>query len=755
MEPHATETLHANETGGDSLLRLTAVERLSLHATAGETLPRISNAVAYTGGVMYPDLNVANNYKGPVVVDVAGIEISDDTPWNRDHDAKRPVGHSTEVRSDGVQLLYSGVFSLDNDDSREITTGRTFPWKPSVGLCLLEWRMVREGETTTVNGRSFEGPFLLVTRSALKHIAIVTEPGDTNVDPLLIAQHLTGNAPNMDFAAYVASLGLDAATLTPEATAALQKAFDAIQAGAADSSETTESEMAASANPDAATATATASSATPAANANSQQRANLTNAQSQESLRAQMRQTIAEEHQRGTAIRTLCARFGNPQVSIGGQTVDLAAHAIANGLTMEQAELHARRHQEVESTREGRSAGPFIHARSRSSEGTIETLQAGLLLRAGIALDSPAFANQSIRSQLPVWLRAGLNDTARQRVMDNAQRFQMSLPDACAAALHARGQDVPHSRPEMLQASFSTGAVSDLFGTTIGAVALKSYAEIVDFSLGWCQEGENPDMELHNRTRLQAAGDLSHHPAGGTADHTHRASLSEKAKVDRFSRMAEFDEADFMSDNLTLLIKTPRDFGFAAGRVRPNLVASLMLANPTLLVTGRALFNATDLSTLTGSALNEANLSLAIARMMLKKDGDASINLAATHLIVPPALFDPANRLCTSPEFSNDSGKGAKNVLASYRITPVGEARLQNGMVDPVSKAALAGSATDWFLVSAEGNTIEVTFLEGAGRIPIVKVEQLTGGKFGICVTVKHYVGCRALDHLPFVRASA
>jgi hypothetical protein len=749
-EPHATETLYATETGEDSLLRLTAVERLSLHATAGEPMPRISNAIAYTGGVMYPDLNVANNYQGPVVVDVAGIEIAADTPWNRDHDPKRPVGHSTDVQSDGSQLLYSGFFSLDNDDSREITTGRTFPWKPSVGLCLLEWRMVREGETVFVNGRNFDGPFLLVTRSSLKHIAIVTEPGDTNVDPLLIAQHQPGHVSIMDFAAYVASLGLDLATLTPEATAALQSAYDAMHSGDADSSYQEPDAMDASAN-------AMADPATPVAKAaaSSSQAANVTNAQQQETLRAQMRQTIAEEHSRGTAIRTLCARFGNPQVSIGGQTVDLAAHAIANGLTMEQAELHARRHQEVESTRESRSSGPFIHARSRSADGTIETLQAGLLLRAGIALDSPAFATPSIRAQLPGWLRAGLNDAARQRVMDNGHRFQMSLPDACAAALHARGQDVPHARLEMLQASFSTGAVSDLFGTTIGAVALKSYAEIADFSVGWCQEGENPDMELHNRTRLQSVGDLSHHPAGGSADHAHRQSLSEKAKVDRFSRQAEFDEADFMSDNLQLLIKTPREFGFAAGRVRPNLVASLLLSNPTLLVTGRQLFNATDLSVLTGSALNEANLSLAIARMMLKKDGDASINLAATHLIVPPALLDPANRLTTSAEFSNDSGKGAKNVLAAYGIKPVPEARLQNGMIDPISKAALAGSATDYFLVSAEGNTIEVTFLEGAGRVPIVKVEQSTGGKFGMVVTVKHYVGCRALDHLPFVRCSA
>ena len=263
-------------------------------------------------------------------------------------------------------------------------------------------------------------------------------------------------------------------------------------------------------------------------------------------------------------------------------------------------------------------------------------------------------------------------------------------------------------------------------------------------------------MELHNRNRMEAAGDLSHHPSGGAAEHATRAVLSEQSKVERFSKQLNMDEADFMSDNFGKLVDTPRDFGLAAGRVRPNLVAAIFLANPTLLVTARALLNTTDGSDLgVGNALARATLSLAIAKLGLRRDGDASINLQPTHLLVPPQLRDTAVQLCKSDQVMVDGGLGSKNVLAEYMIKPVSEPRLANGLIDPVSKVALAGSATDWILVSAEAHTIEVTTLEGAGKVPIVKSEPLIGGEFGLNITVRHYVGARAQDYRGFCRGKA
>jgi hypothetical protein len=146
----------------------------------------------------------------------------------------------------------------------------------------------------------------------------------------------------------------------------------------------------------------------------------------------------------------------------------------------------------------------------------------------------------------------------------------------------------------MLHASFSSGTVAALFGATLGAKMLESYAEIEDFSQGICSEDEKPDLEEHNINRMQAIGNLKHHPVGGKAQHASRRVLSEIAQVGRFSEQLSFDEADMLGDNFSKLKDTPQDFGQAAGRLRPDLVAALLMSNPTLTQTARALFNTTD-----------------------------------------------------------------------------------------------------------------------------------------------------------------
>jgi hypothetical protein len=138
---------------------------------------------------------------------------------------------------------------------------------------------------------------------------------------------------------------------------------------------------------------------------------------------------------------------------------------------------------------------------------------------------------------------------------------------------------------------------------------------------------------------MQAAPNLKHHPVGGKASHGNRRVLTEKAQVGRFSEQLKIDEADMFGDNFQKLKDTPQDFGRAAGRLRPDLVAALLMSNPTLTQTARALFNSTDGNAATGKALARATLSEMIARLLKVKDGDATLNLKMTHLVVPPDLI--------------------------------------------------------------------------------------------------------------------
>ena len=231
--------------------------------------------------------------------------------------------------------------------------------------------------------------------------------------------------------------------------------------------------------------------------------------------------------------------------------------------------------------------------------------------------------------------------------------------------------------------------------------------------------------------------------------------ITEKAQVFRFSRQMKIDEADILGDNFGKFKDTPRDFGLAAGRVRPDMVASVLLSNANLTATGRALFNSTDGNAATSAALTRANLSSLIAAIRKRKDGDATLDLPVTHLLVPPDLLDTALQLCYSVVISNDSGAGNMNPVKAYGITPISEPRLSNGLAHPVTGTALAGSATTYYGVSNRARTIEVTYLAGAGRTPVVRSETLVGGEFGLAIDVRHYVGATALDWRGFQRQVA
>jgi hypothetical protein len=729
-------------TSGDS------IELQAADPNTPDALPSFSG-IAYTGGVMNPKLAI--QWNGPVVIDLAGLDAPVG-PVHRDHDESRPVGHLTAVANDGTKLSVTGVFSVPSVDQQEIIAGAKngFPWRPSVGVKILTYSTIPQGQTLQCNGRTFDGPILVIKRSQLKEVSLVTIAGDPD-SSVSIAASANPNMPTFDD--YCKSLGLDPATLSPEAKTALQVSYAESIEPAADASDPP-------ADPAPQPPTATASQPTeppmtkPVTAAASSASPDLTAAGGLDltAYRSQM----AAETKRVNDVTTLCARFGSPTVMVGGKNVDLAAHAIENGLTGDQTELLARRHQDLEASRNSRPHGPAIHSRSSHSSIDLGALQGGIMLRAEMRLDSPTLAKPDVKAKLPRFLQAGLNDPIRQQTMEAAHQYRdLTLLESCKLGLQARGIDVPANRVDMLQASFSSGTVAALFGATLGAKMLESYAEVDDFSAGICSESERPDLEEHNNNRMQAAPNLKHHPVGGKAKHGNRRVLTEKAQVGRFSEQLKIDEADMFGDNFGKLKDTPQDFGRAAGRLRPDLVAALLMSNPTLLQTARALFNTTDGNSATGKALARATLSEMIARLLKVKDGDATLNLKMSHLIVPPELMDLAIQLCYSANLSNDSGSGEMNPLKKYGVTPVTDARFSNGLVHPVTEQAIAGSDTTYYGMSKDGRTIEVNYLQGAGRVPVVRVETLVGGEFGVVIDVKHYIGVNALDFRAVQRFAA
>ncbi len=174
---------------------------------------------------------------------------------------------------------------------------------------------------------------------------------------------------------------------------------------------------------------------------------------------------------------------------------------------------------------------------------------------------------------------------------------------------------------------------------------MMGFREVNDTTAGWTRNDTVPDFEQHGRHGIESMESLDPLPPGGEAGHAKRSAWKELQSAARYAKQFMIDEQDLIGDRLGLLKDTPFAMGRAAGRLRPDLVYGLLLANPTMNRTQRAAFHTQDGTLLSGAALGSASLSTAIASLMKQKDGDATLNLNPTHLLVGAELADAAIQL--------------------------------------------------------------------------------------------------------------
>ena len=393
-----------------------------------------------------------------------------------------------------------------------------------------------------------------------------------------------------------------------------------------------------------------------------------------------------------------------------------------------------------------------------------QALEAGLILRCGGALDSRAYAHRGAVDKLPGWLRAGINDANRNRVMEEGHRFsKLSAVDLCQHALRAAGRAVPFDRDEMIRAAFSTPSFNNVITTSMNAMLMQSYVEAADTTGGWVIETDVSNYLLQERSRVTTTSNLTRQPEGAEADHDAPDDLKETYKVARYGKQLVVDEIAITNDTLGAFAEKAGTYGIAAARLRPDLVYATLLANPTLNATGLALFsdtNDTD-NLLASSALAAGTLATARARMATVKENGVSLGLTMTHLIVPVALGDTAYnlvssqlQLITSTSGTADRTAGDLNALKRHNFTLVEEPRLDNGVIHPETGTSYAGSATTWFGASSQAPSLEVGYLQGSGRAPQSRTWQLTGATYGVGWAVKHVIGICPRDWRGLIKAT-
>lgn len=690
---------------------------------------------AYDGGKL-----PVEGFKVPVVLDLKTLTHRPGYSVIIDHNAKtdHTLGQVNRFANDGRGIVIAGLVTGDHWPVVKnvcVQADKGHIWEASVGAMfdVEEARLIEEGQTIAVNGQDLSGPFVLAMNAVVRETSVLPMGAASTTSVNLAAMAaliLKGNAMQT-FEEWAASLGVDPATIPEALKAVLMKDYQSMLTAqaetttevAAEGATTTEGEKMEEAAAVAAAAklTVTAGAVTTAGSS------------AHDPIR-EMNERSASNYNRIVQIQARCA--SNPAV---------VQAAIKNGWDADRAELEMLRQN-------NRSQAPAGHSKSHETSCTLQALQGAMVLQAGLALDHPSFTgHRAVAMGIPSWLRAGLNDSERNRWMEAAHKYEtMSLVDICEEAIRLDNREAPSNRYEMIQAAFSGGNLAAIFTTNVNTQILASYEEADDTTKEWTKDREVANFLENENPRMTAGSRLKKLGTGGTADDMTREAVNEKFKIARYAGKFTVDEQDVINDQFGAIDTQPKDMGLAAAQLRPDLVYAILAENPTLLSTTRALFNVTD-GNYTGSAgLDVTKLSAAVARLRLITENGRSLNLQPTHMAVPPSLEDTAINLTSSElllyKGSTDAEKGSINPHKRRGIKIVSDARLENGVTDPKNDISYGGSASTWYLMCAMAHTILVAYLRGTGKAPQVRQFQLERGQWGYGWDVKMDIGAAPMD---------
>lgn len=708
------------------------------------------------------DMMDIDGYTNPVVVDLASIDLakSQQIPALFLHDrsgADSIVGQIDKVFLAEGYLQAEGFFVKGPVTSKVLEKAEDgYVWQCSIGGEPAYVDMVKQGQTIAVNGKTFEGPLCVARGLKLVEISFVVIGADTQTAAVLASKKAAKNRKiegyAMSFEDWLVSLGFGTesqSSLTEIQITNLKQKYlmeypevEDPPVPAMDEEEVVDEEEVTSEGE---------------GEEEELEEELPTNAGAKKHS-----EYVEAELARIRGITRIAAAYKVSQITAkNGKTVDFVDHAISQKWSIDRVKA------EVLDMRRGKMIHtPNVVVKAASSKKEqLAALEASLIERNNGSIDDKRIAASRGSHALfgaGHWMTRDVNDQVRDKIMNASRSYGgLSAVDICREILRIEGSSVANSfdRKEVIKAAFSGGSLANVFTTNVNAILLASYMESVDTTMDWTMAVEVANFQSQERPRVRLGDGLALLPPGASADHADYADEVESYRIYRFAKQFVVDEQDIINDRLNALGDTPRRLGLAAARLRPDIVYAILMSNPTLTATGRALFNSTDGNLATSSSLSATTLAAAIAAMMKMQENSVNINLKMTHAIVPPSLMHTLRNLVGSTDIaltgSTSVEKGNINPIYADNVKPLSDARLENGVTDPISGTTTAGSATTWYGVSTDSPGIEVAYLSGTGRAPQVRPFMLDRGQWGMGWDVKHDIGAKALDFRPLRKHTA
>ncbi len=401
-------------------------------------------------------------------------------------------------------------------------------------------------------------------------------------------------------------------------------------------------------------------------------------------------------------------------------------------------------------------SGPAIHSRSREADTNVRSLAAGTL--AGQSLDPTVHAMHGGGGNP---LRG---DRLTEQDADRGEQFAgMSAPDLFRECLRldtGRYHRTIEQAMDAVREAPSGGSLAWVFGTNVYARLVAGWETTEDTTLGWCDEEDVQNFLQQEDITLEAQARLEQLARGATANDATISDKHETYKIARYAKKFGIDDQDIIDDRLSAIMRMPMEMGMAARRLRPDLVYSVMIENPTLVADTGAVFNATAVTTTGGhanlgtGALASATLKTAITAMGKQRDSNSNVlNITPKYLIFPADLSWTADELLSPAMIAKlfadtaDPQHTTENLIARRRLMPVMDDRIgAAGVIDPRTGSARTGSATNWFLAAGGSRSIRVAYRRGTGRSPVMRSNVWDKGQWGMGWDINLDIGAAFMD---------
>lgn len=466
------------------------------------------------------------------------------------------------------------------------------------------------------------------------------------------------------------------------------------------------------------------------------------------------RQAVAEERARVTAIRKLA-----------GDDVPEAMRQLAeeDGWSIDRCSREF-----LTAVRESRapSAGFAIHSRSHDKDCNVRSLAAGMLMGQNI---DPTTHSMHGGQKMP-----RRTDKLTEEDADRGEDFRaISAVDLCRECAQRDTGKYHRDPSDAIRAAVSGGTLSHVFSTNVYARLITGWETVGDTTLGWCDEEDVANFQTQEDISIRSNSRLQKLPRGDTAKHADISDSHETYKIARFAKQFSVDEQDLIDDRLGAIMRMPEELGEAARAVRPDMVYSLMLENPSLVADSGAVFNNTAVTTTGGHAnlitdtLGAEGLRSAITQMVKQrlnrttKEPGKALTIRPRFLIVPAELEWTARVLTASAALaklfadSNDPWYSQLNLLAQEGIRVVIDDRIGAiGVTDPNTEKTRTGLDTNWFLTSGGSKGLRVAYRRGTGRVPSMRSFTLDRGQWGLGWDINLDIGMAFLDYRPWLKST-